>query len=188
MTKVLLFIVTLACAVLAEEPALLMDENDVSWTGVPGVVYEVWYSSDLSQWNDSQLTRTGAGALSFSMSEVFPTAPPSKVFFRLRWKQFVDTDGDLMNDAWEQMLVDLDTSDGITHISHLLPAADFDQDGIKNYDEYRYGMNSQLDDKAAGSSEILYVYQLNRIQSVTVTDGSSATFAYDANANLTSAD
>ncbi len=44
----------------------------------------------------------------------------------------VDTDGDGLDDTWEQQIVDADPSDGIDSIEDVLPGDDFDGDGLSN--------------------------------------------------------
>lgn len=185
--KILAFFFLLACYIQAHILDLDINGDDVSWNGTSGVTYEIWYSTNLIGWTNSNITKTGIGTQAFKVSDIFTTSLPEKAFFQIRWDGFVDSDKDEMDDAWEQALVDSNTSDGIIDIVQLLPSDDFDNDGIKNYDEYRYELDSTVDDPNLSTRKIVYNYEFNRIETVTVTGGSSVTFAYDANQNLTSA-
>lgn len=173
-------------SLFAQAERLRIEDQTISWTGVSGVAYEVWYSICLEEFQDSGLRFAGGGALSFEVSEVFPALLPEKTFFQIRWSGFVDGDDDLMNDAWEQILVDADPDDAIRGVADLLPEDDFDLNGIKNYDEYRYGLMLLEDDPSQRG--IAYRYQLNRLVSVAVTGGASVTFTYDSNQNLVAAE
>lgn len=52
-----------------------------------------------------------------------------------------DTDGDGLDDAWEQQIVDADSGDAITAIGGVLPGDDFDGDQVTNLMEYTYASN-----------------------------------------------
>jgi hypothetical protein len=56
----------------------------------------------------------------------------------------VDRDQDGLPDAWEQQIIDADPNDDIRTIAEVLPQADFDRDGLTNYEEYLAG-TSPLD-------------------------------------------
>lgn len=176
----------LPASLLAQPDTLIIDREALSWTGVLGATYEIWYSTDLVVFHNSGITRTGRGKLTFDVSDILPAPLPEKAFFQLRWNEFVDSDGDLIDDAYEQLLVDANPSDTITTIQQFLPEHDFDNDGIKNYDEYRYSLDPQADDTTLASATLTYSYQLNRLISLTALDGSRATFVYDKNQNILS--
>lgn len=53
----------------------------------------------------------------------------------------LDTDGDGLPDAWEQVIVNADPLDAITSITQIIPFADFDGDGLSNADEILAGTN-----------------------------------------------
>jgi hypothetical protein len=47
-----------------------------------------------------------------------------------------DTDNDGLPDAWEQQIINANSSDSITTILHVNPLDDFDNDGFNNINEY----------------------------------------------------
>ena len=57
-----------------------------------------------------------------------------------------DRDGDGMDDAWEQRIVDANPADAITNVWTALPNADFDNDGVPNQDEFVLGTDPTTDD------------------------------------------
>ena len=59
----------------------------------------------------------------------------------------LDNDLDLMDDAWEQLIITAEPADGISSISDVLPDDDFDQDGFSNFEEYQRGTDPTVSDK-----------------------------------------
>lgn len=53
-----------------------------------------------------------------------------------------DSDGDGLDDLWEQALVDADPNDAYTSITEILPGDDFDGDGLSNRQEYIAGSSA----------------------------------------------
>ncbi|MFP6856569.1 MAG: LamG-like jellyroll fold domain-containing protein, partial [Roseibacillus sp.] len=48
---------------------------------------------------------------------------------------FVSADGDLLNDPFEQLIIDADPGDAITNLAEVLEGDDFDGDGLTNLEE-----------------------------------------------------
>jgi hypothetical protein len=61
----------------------------------------------------------------------------------------VDTDNDLMPDAWEYQIIDADSTDSINTLDDVKPDDDFDGDGRKNLEEYLAGSIPTLADGIA---------------------------------------
>jgi hypothetical protein len=61
----------------------------------------------------------------------------------------VDTDNDLMPDAWEYQIIDADSTDSIITLDDVKPDDDFDGDGRKNLEEYLAGSIPTLADGIA---------------------------------------
>ena len=77
-----------------------------------------------------------------------PSATTSAVY------QIGDTDADDMLDTFEQQIVDADTGDAITTVSHVLADDDFDQDGLSNMQEYLLGSDpTSADSNGDGISD-----------------------------------
>ena len=57
----------------------------------------------------------------------------------LRLRTYVDQDKDSLPDVDEQRIIDSDLNDGLDSLEDVLPGDDFDDDGLNNLDEMKYG-------------------------------------------------
>ena len=67
-----------------------------------------------------------------------------------------DGDGDGLPDAWEQQIIDANSTDGITSIADVLPGDDFDGDGLSNQQELANGtvpVNPDTDDDGVNDGD-----------------------------------
>ena len=65
-----------------------------------------------------------------------------------------DSDGDGMDDSWEQQIIDANPTDGIVSIADVLPGDDFDDDGIANAAEFSGGTSPISPDAGAISGRV----------------------------------
>ena len=61
--------------------------------------------------------------------------------FPLNPNETVDADGDGLGDNFETLIIDANPSDGIDTLDDVIPAADFDSDGVSNYIEFILGFD-----------------------------------------------
>ncbi|MCC6355467.1 MAG: right-handed parallel beta-helix repeat-containing protein [Verrucomicrobiae bacterium] len=70
---------------------------------------------------------------------------------------FID-EGDGLADVWEMQIVNHDPNDVFGSIADVLPTGDFDQDGLLDVDEYRYGADPRTPD--TDGDKILDAYEV----------------------------
>ncbi len=134
---------------------------ELTWTAIPYTGdtggYEVEYSEDSG---GPYTPFTTTATKSDTSTTVINLTPDTTYFLRLRTLTdphsanqntvyseytdevsatptgFSDVDGDGMDDAWEQQIIDANPGDGIETIEDVLPDHDYDGDGLNNYDEF----------------------------------------------------
>lgn len=120
----------------------VIEPAPVSWSGSPQMV------SDVQGWLDDPASNHGwildseddYSKLHFGSKEsVLENAsqlPPTLV---IEYTPGAAGDGDLLDDDWEQAIVEDDDDDAITSIEEVLAEDDFNQDGISNLLAYAFG-------------------------------------------------
>ncbi len=166
---------------------------------VPTMSYMVQTSDNLINWVDYQQV-WGDGSVK---TMTIPTGTASRKFFRVSlqltnggvldsdgdglpdWYEINvfhtnpfnwDSDGDGMPDGWEAAY-GLNLSNGADAL------ADGDMDGIKNIDEFNYGLDPRHDDFTEKAAVVTYD-SADHVQSVTKPGGGAVSFTYDAEGNL----
>lgn len=93
--------------------------------------YLVHVSDDLIHWSPGAIHVTNGPVLTYHLN--------GHRFVRIGVRSkpgvMLDSDGDGLDDFFEESLVDADPEDGMTHIGEILPSDDFDGDGTLNIDE-----------------------------------------------------
>jgi len=70
-----------------------------------------------------------------------------------------DVDSDGLPDTWEQQIIDADPADGVNSIEDVLPADDFDGDGLENSMEHQNGTNPVQFDGAQQSATAYFTFE-----------------------------
>ena len=121
---------------LALDPFL--NEVTVSFT-IAGTCEDIDYlvlvSDDLVTWTRDGMFVSGGPALSYHLNGRCYV----KIGVQAKSGVMLDSDGDGLNDFFEESLVSADPGDGFTHIGEIQPGDDFDGDGTLNIDEEANG-------------------------------------------------
>ncbi len=98
-----------------------------------------------------------------------------------------DLDFDGLADGWERFLIDSNPTDATTSLVDVTPGGDFDNDGIKNFDEARYGLSALLDDPATTSGHVQYSYDFDALTGANYQVGAPSAWSHDDNINFLNA-
>lgn len=71
----------------------------------------------------------------------------------------LDTDGDGLDDTWEQFIVDHDPEDQIFHVYQVAPMDDYDQDGLSNALEFSLYLDPAAEDSDGDTMSDVYEIQ-----------------------------
>jgi len=98
-----------------EIPKVDFNGLSLSWQGLAGMDYEIWHSTNLNNFSNSGLTRSGEGTHTFYVSDIYSPAP-ERAFFQLRFNP--DTDGDGITNDYE-LKIGLDP-EAVNSVSDLI--------------------------------------------------------------------
>lgn len=86
-----------------------------------------------------RVVRNNQAFVPIELSRVPPTIGQPGKRTRLDLTLGVDSDGDGLPDAWEQLLIDSDRTGRLRTLADVKPGEDLDGDGLTNYQEYLLG-------------------------------------------------
>jgi hypothetical protein len=120
----------------SEDP---LNYTPIVWTG-PGMI------NDVQNWLDSPNTNHGwllrsthdATKLVFGSKETAANGTPAPTLV-IEYTPGAVSDGDALDDTWEQEIVDASSTDLITSIEDVHPDDDFNGDGVSNLLAYAFG-------------------------------------------------
>lgn len=108
----------------------------------------------------SQVSLLRSSGRSAKVAAWFTNSPPELRIFTINADTGVsgnDADSDTMNDITELLIVDFDSSDGLTTIDQVLPGDDFDHDGFTNLEEDQAGSDPTDISSVPGSNGVTVV-------------------------------